>query len=92
MDVPIGRPAANTHLLRSSPETIHWGYFDATLEPVLTIDTGDCVVIECVSGNPEWMPPKSSGFEVLPELQDIHQREQSHRSADVAKFRVARLR
>jgi acetamidase/formamidase len=74
MNVPIGRPAANTHLLRSSPETVHWGYFDATLEPVLTIESGDCVVIECVSGNPEWMPPKSSGFEVLPELQDIHQR------------------
>jgi acetamidase/formamidase len=39
---------------------------------VLTIDSGDRVTIECVSGNPEWMPPKSTGFEVLPELADIH--------------------
>ena len=64
----------NTHLLKSTPETVHWGYFDGSLPPVLTIESGDCVVIECVSGNPEWMPPPSSGFNVLPELQEIHAR------------------
>jgi acetamidase/formamidase len=66
--------AGNTHLLRSTPDTVHWGYFDGSLPPVLTVDSGDCVVIECVSGNPEWMPPPSSGFKILPELQEIHQR------------------
>ena len=74
MNVARARETANRHVLRSSPDTIHWGYFDGALEPVLTIDAGDRVTIECVSGNPEWMPPKSTGFEVLPELQDIHQR------------------
>ena len=69
-----GRTTAKTHVLQSSPETIHWGYFDGGLEPVLTIDSGDRVIVECVSGNPEWMPAKSTGFEVLPELKDIHQR------------------
>ena len=66
------RAGTNTHLLQSGPQTIHWGFFDGALDPVLTIDPGDCVVIECVSGNPEWMPAKSTGFEVLPELQQIH--------------------
>ena len=66
--------AARTHVLPSRPETIHWGFFDGGLEPVLTIDSGDRVVVESVSGNPEWMPPPASGFEVLPELQAIHQR------------------
>ena len=73
MNVPLkGAAAVNTHLLRSSPATVHWGFFDAGLAPVLTVAAGDRVTIECVSGNPDWMPPPASGFAVLPELQDIH--------------------
>lgn len=68
------RTAAKTHVLQSRPETIHWGFFDGALEPVLTVDSGDRVVVECVSGNAEWMPPKSTGFEVLPELEEVHRR------------------
>jgi acetamidase/formamidase len=68
------KPQANTHVLKSTPETVHWGFFDGSLPPVLTVESGDCVVIECVSGNPEWLPPPSSGFTILPELADIHTR------------------
>jgi acetamidase/formamidase len=60
------------HVLQSSAKTVHWGFFDGALSPVLSIDSGDRVRIECVSGNPEWMPSKTSGFEILPELSDIH--------------------
>ena len=76
MNAPIAkdRIIAKTHLLRSSPDTIHWGFFDGGLEPVLTVDSGDRIVVESVSGNPEWMPAASTGFEILPELKDIHQR------------------
>ena len=76
MNVAFAKDAATarTHVLPSRPETIHWGFFDGGLDPVLTIDTGDRVVVESVSGNAEWMPPQASGFEVLPELQAIHQR------------------
>ena len=74
MNLALAKGAGtNTHVLRSVPQTIHWGFFDGALAPVLTIDSGDCVVVECVSGNPEWMPAKSSGFEVLPELRQIHE-------------------
>jgi acetamidase/formamidase len=75
MSMPLAkeRTAAKTHLLQSAPSTIHWGYYDGALEPVLAIDPGDRVVFECVSGNPEWMPPASSGFRPLPELQLIHE-------------------
>jgi acetamidase/formamidase len=69
-----GESNVKTHLLKSAPDTVHWGYFDGALPPVLTIESGDRVVIECVSGNPEWLPPASSGFEILPELRSIHQR------------------
>ena len=34
---------ARTLLLRSKPETVHWGYFDGELPPVLTIDSGERV-------------------------------------------------
>jgi acetamidase/formamidase len=74
MNGPTAAPqaTAKTHLLPSTPQTVHWGYFDAGLPPVLTINTGDRVVIECVSGNPEWLPPESSGLAILPELARIH--------------------
>ncbi len=39
-----------THSLDPSPETIHWGHFDATIPPRLTVDSGDEVVIDTLSG------------------------------------------
>jgi len=69
----MNKTMAKTHWLQSGPETIHWGYWDASLPPVSNIASGDRVTIQCVSGNPEWMPPPSTGFEVLPELRNIHQ-------------------
>lgn len=61
-----------TKVLKATPETVHWGYLDATIEPALTIDSGERVTIECVTCTPEWMPPKNSGMEVLPEITEIH--------------------
>ena len=44
------------HRIDASPETVHWGYFDAGLTPLLTVDSGDTVTISTVSGGPEVMP------------------------------------
>ncbi len=33
-----------------SPETVHWGYFDATIPPRLTVDAGDTVTVDTASG------------------------------------------
>jgi acetamidase/formamidase len=38
------------HTLMPSPQTVHVGYFSATLTPVLTVDSGDIVTIESVAG------------------------------------------
>ena len=65
---------ARTHLLQSKPETVHWGYFDGGLPPVLSIESGDRVTIECVSGNPEWMPPEGSPFKPLDDIKLIHEK------------------
>jgi len=37
------------HHLPAAPETVHWGYFDASLAPVLTVASGDLVRIEALT-------------------------------------------
>jgi acetamidase/formamidase len=38
------------HWLTPKPETVHWGHLDAKIPPRLTVDSGDTVTIETVSG------------------------------------------
>ncbi len=54
----------------ASVETCHWGYFDATLAPVLTVESGAEVTIDTVMGEEAHLPPP--GFHVPPELYEIH--------------------
>jgi len=58
------------HHLKASAETCHWGFFDAARKPVLTIDSGDHVTVDSLSGAPEVIP--TSGFHVPPELAEVH--------------------
>src|ERR1700719_1654983 len=37
------------HQLPATPSTVHWGYFDPRLEPVLTVASGDLVAIETLT-------------------------------------------
>lgn len=37
------------HVLKATPETVHWGFFSAALSPVLTVDSGDLVCVEAVT-------------------------------------------
>jgi acetamidase/formamidase len=57
--------------LKSSPETCHWGFFEAKLKPVLTIESGDEVTIETISGAPDVVPDRAK-FHVPPELFEVH--------------------
>ena len=61
-----------THRIAASPETIRWGIFDAAFPPLLTVQSGDTVVLECLSGTPETLPPPERGFTIPPALLDIH--------------------
>jgi len=60
------------HRLASTPETVRWGVFDASFPPLLTVNSGDTVVLECVSGGKEVMPPPESGLKIPPALAAIH--------------------
>ncbi|MDB5802824.1 MAG: amidase [Betaproteobacteria bacterium] len=59
-----------THSLTPSPKTVHWGYFDAALPPVLRIASGDRIKVETVSGSAEQMP--KAPFTVPEDLKQIH--------------------
>ncbi|MGH7042670.1 MAG: acetamidase/formamidase family protein [Acetobacteraceae bacterium] len=61
------------HHLLPTPATVRWGTFDAAYLPVLTVASGDSIVIETVSGGPEVMPPPGSGLAVPPRLAAIHE-------------------
>lgn len=60
------------HRLASTPDTVRFGMFDAAFNPVLTVNSGDSVTFECVSGGVEVMPPPASPYAVPPALQAIH--------------------
>jgi acetamidase/formamidase len=72
---------SKSHLLRASPETVHWGYFDAKIPPVLTVASGDRVTIETMSGVPDVMP--GPPFEVPPELRALHERAEPRLGAHI---------
>jgi acetamidase/formamidase len=43
---------ATHHTLTPTPDTVHWGNLDAKIPPRLTIDSGDTVTVDTVSGGP----------------------------------------
>ena len=42
---------AATHVLKATPQTIAWGHYDATDKPVLTVKSGDTVVMHTLITN-----------------------------------------
>jgi acetamidase/formamidase len=62
-----------THHLDAGADTVHWGYFDAALKPLITVESGDTVVMSTVSGPASVMPPPNSGLVVPQALRAIHQ-------------------
>ncbi|GAB5378130.1 MAG: acetamidase/formamidase family protein [Acuticoccus sp.] len=57
------------HHLEADPRTVAWGHWDATVEPVLYVESGDTVTIDTLSGGPDDMPP---GGPTLPGHADVH--------------------
>jgi len=67
-----GRHRMATHRIGSAPETVPWGVFDANFPPLITVNSGDAVVLECVSGGPEDMPMPTVGLTIPAVLAAIH--------------------
>jgi acetamidase/formamidase len=52
------------HTIACRPEHCHWGFFDAALQPVVRVASGDTVAIDCVSGGRDVLPTDPA-FEAL---------------------------
>ena len=59
------------HRLAATPTTVRIGRFNATFPPVLTVQSGDSVRVECVSGRAEVLPAPGSGMEVPAALRAV---------------------
>ena len=57
---------AKIHELKASPSTVHRGFFDASLKPVLTIDSGDIVRLWTTTGNPRYFESLGVPKEKIP--------------------------
>jgi hypothetical protein len=57
---------AAEYTLMPSPQTVHVGHFSAALKPVLTINSGDIVIIETVSGPDPEEVDASGSFRRVP--------------------------
>jgi acetamidase/formamidase len=57
-----GRPEPSVKRLECTARSVHFGFYDAALAPVLEIDSGDEILVETVSADPadavppEWLP------------------------------------
>jgi acetamidase/formamidase len=58
--------AAATHVLNATPTTVHRSFLDASLSPVLTIDSGDRVKLETATGNPRYFESLGVPKEKIP--------------------------
>jgi acetamidase/formamidase len=61
-----------THRIAATPDTTRWGAFDASFPPLASVESGDLVVLECVSGGPETLPPAGSSMRPHPAIAAIH--------------------
>jgi len=58
--------AQQIHEIHPTPATVHYGYFDASLKPVLTIDSGDLVRLWTATGNPKYFEELGVPKEKIP--------------------------
>jgi len=59
------------HELAARVGTVHWGYYDAAIEPVLTVASDDIVTVHTLSGTPDDLPADDAGFTLLPEHRQV---------------------
>ena len=64
------------HRLLATPDTVQWGFFDAQVEPVLRINSGDSVELDTISGGPRYFKKavQEEYYALVPNLREIHEK------------------
>src|SRR3989475_12392923 len=71
------------HELKATTRTVHRGFFDASLKPVLTVNSGDIVKLETATGNPRYFEQLGVPKEKIPaELYDVYEGVEGERRGD----------
>ncbi len=52
----------STHEVTARADTVHWGYFDYCLDPILTVASGDRLIVHTLSCTPELLPDDPSRY------------------------------
>jgi acetamidase/formamidase len=60
-----------TYRVSAAPDTVRFGIFDAAFPPVLTVESHDTVILECLSGAPEVLP-QDGAFAIPAALAAVH--------------------
>lgn len=58
--------------IEATPRNLRWGVFDAAFPPVASINSGETVILECVSGGPDQIPAPGGAFAVPEKLLAVH--------------------
>ncbi len=66
----MGNNAGKIHKLFATPETVHTGFFDSSIQPVLTIESRDTVIFETMTLYANHLTPRMTLEELLALRQD----------------------
>lgn len=61
----VSAPTAKTYILPATPATSQWGYFDSSQPPVLTIHSGDSVIIETMAASDNQVVPGTTIDQII---------------------------
>ncbi len=81
--------AATIHHVAATVQTLQFGVFDAAIPPVLTVEPGDTVTMECLSGGLDVMPQDIRTFPTPSALRAIHAAGLAHISSHILTGPVA---
>ena len=63
---------AKEHRPTVSPDTVHWGYLDSSLPPILRYTAE--ITIDAISGSAEILAGADAGFDILPDYEAVFDR------------------
>ncbi len=66
--------SARLHTLAATPQSVHWGYFDPDLAPVLTVSSGDLVEIEALTHHAGDAPDLLMDVGIERVFSEVHER------------------